>query len=214
MKYKLTIATTEDDRYLTLLRIGRNKENPNEVELWCQFSGGVAFFEILVPNWELGYDFFSSFESYCVKYLKSHFFQDRNRSVELKLLDTYIHLSKRIEKWKTKKLKDEPGIRLAPTILCNICRHRINFNTCKAFPKGIPDEWDQNELHTTPHPKQEKNNEITFELGEAGSRCANIQPISSIKILSSRFETEETMTHYMKIRSGLLDEEFVESSSN
>jgi hypothetical protein len=215
MKLKLLEKPTEADRYLTLMRIGRSQLNPKDVNLWCQFSGGVAFFDIHVPNWELGFDFFDTFESYCIKYLKAHYFQREDDNVELKLLYTYLHLSEKIEKWKERKLKDEPGIRPAPTVLCNVCKYRINFESCKAFPDGIPNPWRHEPLHLTPYsvPKQKKEiskqlNDITFELGEAGSRCAKIEPLVSLRILSSRFIAPETMVVYNKIRAGLLEEEY------
>ena len=207
-KYEITTDSTDNDRYLTLVRIGKSKEDINEARLGCQFTGGVAFFEIYVPNWELGYDFFGTFESYCVKYLKSYYFQpgQEDKDVEQKLLMTYIHLTQKIEKWKERKVKDEKGIRPAPTILCNICKNRINYDTCKAFPNGIPNPWNHDLLHITQYPKQK--NDITFELGEAGSRGAKIQPISSIKILSSRFTADNTLNFYKKVREGLVEEEY------
>jgi len=216
MKLKLLEKPTESDRYLTLMRIGRHQLNPKDVNLWCQFSGGVAFFDIHVPNWELGFDFFDTFEAYCIKYLKSHYFQRETDNVEMKLLYTYLHLSQKIEKWKEKKLKDEPGIRPAPTVLCNVCKHRITFDTCKAFPEGIPNPWKHDPIHTTPYDVKIKQrneigkqrNDVTFELGEAGSRCAKIQPLVSLRILSCRFVAPETMVFYNKIRAGILDEEY------
>ena len=47
-------------------------------------------------------------------------------------------------------------------IFCYMCKHRIQENTCEAFPAGIPEEILTGENdHTKPLPDQE--NDIVYE---------------------------------------------------
>lgn len=211
-KYQLTTNTTEEDRFLTVVRIGKSKENEQDARLECQFSKGIVVFEICFPKWEIGFDFFSTFESACVKYVKSHYFQPDQEDIDIekKLIQTYIHISQKLEKWKAIKFPEDKVIKPVPTILCNICKHRINYNTCRAFPDspGIPKPWKHTDLHLTLYPKPKQFTEYTFELGEAGSRGAKIKPIKSLQILSSRFTTAHDLELFKQIREGLLEEEY------
>ena len=176
----------EQQNYLKLTTVRYNKKN-GEVLLTCNY-GGTYIYNFWIKEWQLGYDFFEKFEKeFYEKYPKKtplekeelvntygagilEYYPNLDKE---RLLNTYIDIVERIEKWK--ELKAEPGIRRTPSTLCNICKHRTSYTTCKAFSSGIPSEL-RNKLHTEKLPSQK--NDIVFELGEEGSKNAGIKRTS------------------------------------
>ena len=197
--------TTKDisieDLYLHLSRIKKSK-NKNEVEVICQSSN--RFHHFFIQDWQLGHDFYEWLNDYC----KDDYYEEDYDSVthEELLLNTYIDIAQKIEKWKELKVKGQNGIRLIPSTLCNICKHRTSYTTCKAFPSGIPSEL-RNKLHTEKLPSQK--NDIIFELGEEGSKNANIKPIGEYnKIIVSM--VPQGWDEYAKLKQGLIEEKYYE----
>jgi hypothetical protein len=184
-----------DNRYITLVAL--TNINKNNIKLHCQL--GSTFYDILLENWELGYNFFESF--------KDRYEEEQSEKTDEKiLLNTYIYLAERVEKWKERKVKGQNGIRLTPSTLCNICKHRTSYTTCKAFPSGIPSDL-HNKLHTEKHNTQK--NDIVFELGKEGSTNANIEPIKNIQVFFARF-TSERIKIFGDISRGTREEDYYE----
>jgi uncharacterized protein YlaI len=155
---------------------------------------------MVLSDWQLGYDLFETFtDLYETMFYEDKVDKDR-------LLDSYIELVQKIEKWKERKMKNDPDIKPVPSILCNVCKHRIDYNTCKAFSDGIPKEL-HNELHYTKHSSQK--NDIVFELGEEGSKNAGIKQLEDVKLAHRRF-TEEYLERSGKIIIGEIEEEYIE----
>jgi len=122
-------------------------------------------------------------------------------------LHNYIYLAQKIEKWKERKAKDNPDIRPTPSTLCNICKHRIDYNTCKAFPNGIPGNL-YNKPHLEKHPEQV--NDVVFELGEEGSNNAGIKPIKNYRLVHHRLVRPQGIEGYRNIKKGLIEEKWYE----
>jgi len=140
----------------------------NDVRLSCEM--GPYKYKFTVQEWQLGYDFFKEFTTH---YKEAVVWGWELTNYEA-LLNSYILTAEVIEKRKEQIIRDQPGIRLTPSTLCNICKHRTSYTTCKAFPSGIPNDL-HNKLHTEKLPSQK--NDIVFELGEEGSKVTNIKPI-------------------------------------
>ena len=185
------------EKYLTLFWL--TSINKNKLKLSCH-DDGTYMLEFVISNWELGYDFLEIFGNH-----KKTFNQDLDKET---LLNTYIHLAQKIEKWKDRKAKGIAGIRCAPSTLCNICKHRISYTTCKAFLSGIPSELHNN-LHTEKHHTQK--NDIVFELGEEGSKNINIKPINGITISHYSF-TDDGIKELENIIEGIEEEKYYESN--
>jgi hypothetical protein len=184
-----------EERYITLVSL-TNKDK-NNLKLLCQL--GSIFFEIFLEGWELGYDFFESFKNTFEK-------EESEKTDEKILINTYVHIVEKIEKWKERKVKGQQGIRLTPSTLCNVCKHRISHTTCKAFPSGIPNDL-HNKLHTEKHNTQK--NDIVFELGKEGSTNANIEPIKEIWVVYARFISEQIKI-FGDISRGTREEDYYE----
>jgi len=187
--------------YLHLAEIRRSK-NTNEVEIVCQSSN--RFYTFLIQDWQLGYDFYNWLDDY---YSNEYDEEDYNGITnEELLLNTYIHLAEKIEKWKELKVKGQNGIRLTPSTLCNICKHRTSYTTCEAFPSGIPKEL-HNKLHTEKLPTQK--NDIVFEMGEEGSKNAGIKPMDhcDARICSM---APAGWDEWAKLKQGLIEEKYTE----
>ena len=183
-----------EERYITLVSL-TNKDN--NIELQCKL--GSTFFEIFLEGWELGYDFFKSFKNIYEN-------EESEKTDEKIFLNTYIHIVEKIEKWKERKAKGQNGIRLTPSTLCNVCKHRTSYTTCKAFPSGIPSEL-HNKLHTKKLPSQK--NDIVFELGKEGSENANIKPIIKTWVAYARC-TQEHIKVLRDISRGTREEDYYE----
>jgi hypothetical protein len=182
-------------RYLILLSI--EKINEKYIQVRSAVHGWEFMF--VSSNWQVGYDFFAEFkENYNWAFHEAPDQEDR-------VFNSYIHLVQNIEKWKERKMKDDPDIKSVPSILCNVCKHRIDYNKCKAFPDGIPKEL-HNELHYTEHSSQK--NDIVFELGEEGSKNAGIKPISNIRIWHIHYSPEYCDVLY-DIKRGKREEQFL-----
>jgi len=165
--------TKKVDSYLCLIRIKKIKDT-KDIYLICDIGGCCWDFRFVLSDWQLGYDLFVRLKTV----YKDIFEMKLKKEIdEAKLLDSYIHLAQKIEKWKERKAPK--GIRLTPSTLCNACKHRIDYNTCKAFPEGIPKEL-HNQLHYEKHPSQK--NDIVFELGEEGSKNAGIKPLKELEV--------------------------------
>ena len=186
--------------YLHLAEVRKHK---NEVEIICQSSN--RFHKFFIQDWQLGYDFYKWLDDYH----KDDYYEEDYDGVahEELLLNTYIYLAERVEKWKERKVKGQQDIRLTPSTLCNVCKHRTSHTTCKAFPNGIPSEL-RNKLHTEKLPSQK--NDIVFELGEEGSKVANIKPIKEYnKMIVSM--APQGWDEYAKLKQGLIEEKYCES---
>jgi hypothetical protein len=184
------------DKYLTLIKIIK-EEDKNEIQLWCHFDIDI-FFTYYLENGELGYDFLNSIDNF--------YLETEGEKIDKEIvLNTYIYLVQKIEKWKELKAKGDVGIRCAPSTLCNVCKHRTSYTTCKAFPSGIPSEL-HNKLHT--EKLQSQKNDIVFELGEEGSKNANIKPIKNMYI-DYCFLTDEFWDECNKIIEGKKEEIYV-----
>ena len=200
--YQVTKADNEDwinnsNQFFYVSVIAKVK-GTSDVYVSCA-TGGFEF-NFIAPDWQLGYDFFktliSSFKIWIVKLT--------NKKA---LLNTYIHIAEKIEKWKERKVKGQQGIRLTPSTLCNICKHRTSYTTCKAFPSGIPSDL-HNKLHTEKLPSQ--NNDIVFELGEEGSKNAGIKPIRGAQLPHVDY-TDEGFELLDQLEAGLVEEYYGET---
>ena len=183
-------------RYLTLTYVKKLK-NKKDVRLGCDF--GFLNLGFTASNWELGFDFFTEFRDFHVEYYDKEPFQGQ-------VLNTYIYLSQKLEKWKERKTKGESGINPTPSTLCNVCKHRISYNTCHAFLNGIPDDL-HNKVHLTKHISQ--TNDIVFELGEEGSRSANIPLLKDLVVIYISYDNEDNK-FYSDIMDGLIEERYGE----
>jgi len=167
------------------------------VDLLC-WNGPTDAYPISIENWQLGYDFFEK---------SKNIFRYPEYTDE-ESLKTYIYLVEKIEKWKERKVKGQHGIRLTPSTLCNICKHRISYTTCKAFPSGIPKEL-HNKLHTEKLPTQK--NDIVFELGEEGSKNAGIKPIREFGEICGT-TNERFHQDFEKLTKGEKEETYIDKS--
>lgn len=60
----------------------------------------------------------------------------------------------------------ENDVELVDTWLCRKCKHWYGWNTCAAFPNGMPDDiWTGKVKHTRPYPG---DNGIRFERKKEG----------------------------------------------
>ena len=178
-----------------LFKLAGIRYNKKNGEILLTGSNGPYFYNFWIKDQQLGYDFFEKFEKadYEIHPKKTplekeelvntygagilEYYPDLDKE---RLLNTYIDIVERIEKWKERKVKGQQGIRLTPSTLCNICKHRTSYTTCKAFPSGIPSEL-RNKLHTDKLPLQKNN--IIFELGEEGSKNAGIKQTSVFDVI-------------------------------
>jgi hypothetical protein len=56
-------------------------------------------------------------------------------------------------------------------VKCDICKHRTEGETCKAFPDGIPEDFTSGTYpHRGKHPSQK--NDIVFELGKLNENAS------------------------------------------
>ena len=190
------IEEWKDIKYFYILHLGKVKDT-NDVSITCFMGDEFAF---RAPDWQLGYNFFEEFVSHVERFTSIGIMGYKLNQEAL--LNTYIHIAEVIEKWKERKVKGQQGIRLTPSTLCNICKHRTSYTTCKAFPSGIPSEL-HNKLHTEKLPSQ--NNDIIFELGEEGSKVANIKPIKNVVMYRDYYD-DDGLDFIEKIQDGLEEE--------
>ena len=132
-----------DDGISNYLSVVQLKNIAGDVYVTCYLAGNYQFL-FFAQDWQLGYNFFEEFTYHFHGHLR------RKITNQKALLNTYIHVAEKIEKWKERKVKGQQGIRLTPSTLCNICKHRTSYTTCKAFPSGIPNDL-HNKLHTEKH---------------------------------------------------------------